>query len=255
VPDRRLLLVHGFCGAKEDFTDWVEPLAAAGWEAVARDLPGHGANQPAPGSYDYSLDGLASHVLATADELGWDRFVLLGHSMGGMVAQFVALRAPERLLALILMDTAHGPAPGVERSMRDLGASIVRDQGMPALVLAQAAVAADEPEPHLRLVRERPGYKEFCTGKALAAAPDMWVALTAEMLDTPDRLDALSRVALATLVVVGEEDRQFRADCERIASVMPRARLAVVPGGAHSPQFEAPGEWWRAVNGFLEEIG
>jgi len=247
---RALLLVHGFCGAKEDFADWLDPLAAAGWHAVAPDLPGHGASQPPPGTYPYGLAAFAGEVTAVADGLGWSTFTLLGHSMGGMVAQVIALRRPDRLGALVLMDTSHGPVPGIDRDMRDLGATIVREQGMAALV----AIPQDDPEAHRRVVAERPGCKEFCDGKALAAAPDMWLAVTDEFFDAPDRLDGLSRVALATLVVVGEEDRQFRPDCERLAHVMPRARLAVVPGAAHSPQFEAPDAWWQVVSTFLEEV-
>lgn len=247
---RPLLLVHGFCGAKEDFADWLDPLADAGWHAVAPDLPGHGASQPPPGTYPYGLSTFADEVTAVADALGWPTFTLLGHSMGGMVAQVVALRRPERLDALILMDTGHGPVPGIDRDLRDLGAAIVREQGMAALV----AIPQEDSAAHRRVVAQRPGYKEFCDGKALAAAPDMWLALTDAFFDTPDRLDALSRVALATLVVVGDEDSQFRPDCERLAHVMPGARLAVVPGAAHCPQFEAPDEWWQAVRMFLEEV-
>src|SRR3954469_7144761 len=101
---RPFLLVHGFTGAKEDFTEWLERLANQGWHAVANDNRGHGASSKPDDTGRYSFDALADDVLALADAL-WGRgahFVLLGHSMGGMVAQVVALRAPERLAALVL---------------------------------------------------------------------------------------------------------------------------------------------------------
>src|SRR3954452_23831695 len=118
---RPFLLVHGFTGAKEDFTEWLDQLADQGWHAVANDNRGHGASSKPDDAARYSFDELSDDVLALADAL-WGPgtpFVLLGHSMGGMVAQVTALRAPERLVALILMDTLHGPLPFVTREEID----------------------------------------------------------------------------------------------------------------------------------------
>src|SRR5215467_13789014 len=92
---RPLLLVHGFTGAKEDFTSWLDQLAHLGWHAVAPDLRGHGASSKPAEESAYSFEALADDVRRLADVLGWDRFVLLGHSMGGMIAQFVARDVPE----------------------------------------------------------------------------------------------------------------------------------------------------------------
>src|SRR4051794_20252925 len=103
---RPFVLVHGFTGAKEDFTEWLEPLAAEGWHAVAPDNRGHGESPKPDDEAEYSFDLMAGDVFELADSL-WGAgtpFVLLGHSMGGMVAQVAALRAPDRLAGLILMD-------------------------------------------------------------------------------------------------------------------------------------------------------
>ena len=247
MASRRLLLVHGFGGSREDFTEWLPAFSAAGWEAVAVQLPGHGSV-----GGPYSLSAFASWVLEQADGLGWDRFVLFGHSMGGMVAQLVALSegAAGRLDGLVLMGTTHGPIP-VERELVEAGKAVVAAGGMAALVEAQR----DRPDTpaHERLLATRPGYREFMEAKALAMDPEMWLAMVDEMLDQPDRLDALRSVALATLVVVGEQD-EFRDDCERIAGAMPAAQFAVIPDAGHSPQFEAPEHWWLVMSSFLEEV-
>src|SRR5580704_557581 len=87
---RPLLLLHGFTGAKEDFTEWLDPLAARGWHAVAPDHRGHGSSSKPASDDAYSFAILADDMLGLADALGWDRFALLGHSMGGMVAQVMA---------------------------------------------------------------------------------------------------------------------------------------------------------------------
>src|SRR3954452_10231452 len=66
---RPLLLVHGFTGAKEDFTDFLEPLAELGWHAVAVDNRGHGASDKPAGVDSYSLELFTEDTLALADEL------------------------------------------------------------------------------------------------------------------------------------------------------------------------------------------
>src|SRR5262247_1029776 len=120
---RPLLMVHGFTGAKEDFTPWLDQLADLGWHAVAPDLRGHGASSKPAEESAYSFEVLADDVLRLADVLGWDKFVLLGHSMGGMIAQFVARSAAPRLAGLILMDTTHGPLDNLDPELIDMAVS------------------------------------------------------------------------------------------------------------------------------------
>src|SRR3954451_22826699 len=108
---RPLLLVHGFTGAKEDFTDWLDPLPELGWDAVAVDKRGHGGGEKPSSKDEYSFDVLAADALALADGR-WgsgSHFTLLGHSMGGMVAQVGAMRAADRLQPLGLMGPGAGP--------------------------------------------------------------------------------------------------------------------------------------------------
>jgi pimeloyl-ACP methyl ester carboxylesterase len=91
---RPLLLLHGFTGSKEDFSDWLDPLAELGWHAVAPDHRGHGESSKPKGVGAYSMSILAHDSVALVDTLGWHRYALLGHSMGGYVAQLVALADP-----------------------------------------------------------------------------------------------------------------------------------------------------------------
>lgn len=88
VGQRPLLLLHGFTGAKEDFTDWLDRLAASGWHAVAPDHRGHGASSKPTSEDAYSFEIFANDAERLIDALEWRRLVLVGHSMGGMVAQF-----------------------------------------------------------------------------------------------------------------------------------------------------------------------
>ena len=165
----RLLLVHGFTGAKEDFTEWLDPLVSIGWEAAAVDLRGHGVSMKPDGLDSYGLEILANDLVDVADGLGWDRFALLGHSMGGMVAQLVALSpAGLRLSGLVLMDTAHGPVERIERQVVELACAIVANAGMPALIETRDALQREGRLPlstpaQQRVLLERPGHEEFNT--------------------------------------------------------------------------------------------
>ena len=244
-----LLLVHGFGGAKEDFADHLGALAEHADVAVF-DHRGHGASDKPADEAAYSLDRLMADTLGVADALGWAQFRLLGHSMGGMVARRLVLAHPERVGALVLMDTSSGPPPGVDPAIVAVGVQVARTEGMDAL-----KAAFDELDPlatpaYERLLTERPGYREFCDRKWAAQAAEMWTALATEMVHQPDQLDALRGVTCPTLVLVGEEDHGFLAGSRDMARVVPEAQLVVVPDAGHSPQFENPPVWFAAVDDF-----
>jgi 3-oxoadipate enol-lactonase len=252
-----LFLLHGFTGAKEDFTEWLDPLAARGWHAVAPDHRGHGRSSKPEADDAYSFSILAADSVALADVLGWDRFALLGHSMGGMVAQVMAVTAPDRLRGLVLMDTGHGPVQGLDPELMGAAVGIVREKGMDALADLMAAIESPLETPaHRRLMNERPGYAEFGDAKFRATSPHLYAAMTALFLDSPDRLDGLAALpaSLPTLVIVGDQDRPFIGPSERMTAAIPGAVLAVIPEGGHSPQFESPDAWWSALTGFLDTL-
>jgi pimeloyl-ACP methyl ester carboxylesterase len=253
---RPLLLVHGFTGAKEDFADHIDGLAASGWHVVAPDQRGHGASDDPPGESSYSLAVYAQDLVRLLDALGWPSSVVLGHSMGGMVVQELALAAPARVRALVLMDTSHGPVEGIDPAAAELGRSVVREGGIRLLVELQRDRESPLDTPaNQRLLRERPGWAEYGERNTLACCDDMWVAMSRELLEQTDRLDRLaSSVRVPTLVIVGEQDTPFIADSERMAKAIPGARLEVIADAGHSPQFENPSAWWSVMTTFLQEV-
>lgn len=255
APGRPLLLAHGFTGAKEDFGDHLEDLAARGWHCVAPDLRGHGGSDQPAGRQSYGLRIFAGDILALADRLGWERFTLLGHSMGGMAAQQVALDAGHRLEGLVLMNTSHGPPDGIDPALVELGKSMVATGGMALLVEASRGHRGALGTPaHERLLASRPGYREFGEAKSLACSSEMWMAMVDELLHQPDRLDALAGLSVPTLVLVGGHDASFLAHSRRMAAAIPGAKLVVLPDAGHSPQFESPRAWLEAVVSFLAAL-
>ena len=255
---RPLLLLHGFTGAKEDFTDYLDPLAERGWHAVAPDQRGHGASAQPEDETSYSFEAFAADLFGLLDALGWERCVALGHSMGGMVVQTAILEAPERFEALVLMDTSHRGLRA-DPELVELGVAIARAEGIAAVMAAQDALGPDQPlgtGPHRRLLDTRDGYREFGARKMLASSPAMYAAMLQMITaaESIDRLPDLPRISVPTLVVVGEEDAPFRKPSKRMADAIPGAELVVLPDSGHSPQFESPELWWKALTGFLDRL-
>ncbi len=255
VGGRPLMLVHGFTGAKEDFSDFLVPLAERGRHVVAPDLRGHGASDKPDDERAYTLPIFAGDLFGLADALGWNHFTLLGHSMGGMIAQHMLLGAPDRIEALILMDTAHGPLDGlVDPATIGRAVDFVRANGIEAWKAAQDANPALRSPADERVRAARPGYAEFGDRKLLASSPAMVASVLGQFASVADRLERLAAHTTPTLVIVGEQDVPFVGPSERMADVMPGASLAVIADGGHSPQFEAPDAWWAALSGFLDRV-
>lgn len=249
---RPLLLVHGFTGAKEDFGDWLDALAAEGWWVVAPDLRGHGASAQPADEASYSLATFAADLWALVAGLGWDRFSLLGHSMGGMIAQELVLDRPDRIERLVLMDTNHGPAEGLDEATVALGVEVLRTQGLPALLdLIDQLPAAPRSSAEERVRATRPGYAQWSEAKVRACAPAMYAAMAVELTTRPDRLAELAELTVPTRVLVGAQDRDFLAASERMAEAIGPADLVVIVDAAHSPQIENPEAWWQAVAPWL----
>jgi len=254
---RPVMLVHGFTADRGEVADVVDPLAERGWHAVAPDLRGHGGSDHPTEAGAYSFEILAADVLRLADDLGWGSFVLLGHSMGGAVAQLVALDHAERLTGLVLASTFHGPVKGITMELVELGSWVVRESGMDGLARALASRRADDPESVAafeRLQEARPGYAEQSTRRLECTSPDMWLAMSPRFVTQPDRLDRLRALDIPTAVIVGELDATMFDDCTRMAATIPGASLTVVPGAGHVPQLENPDAWWAALSTFLDSI-
>ncbi len=244
------IMVHGFTGAKEDFADHANRLAEHS-EVILFDLRGHGDSAKPISAEHYSLDRLAADTLAVADALRFETFRLLGHSMGGMVARRIVLSQPDRVSALVLMDTSTGPPVLVDPDLAEAAAQLALDDGMDALriILDEADVLGSEADRRVRATR--PGYEDFNARKWAAVAPMAYAALLREIIAQPNQLEQLGAVQCPTLVVVGDQDAGFIEDSRLMAATIPDAELAVIPDAGHSPQFENPAAWFTAVDTFI----
>lgn len=110
----RVIALHGWLDNAASFLPLWPHLE--GLDVVALDLPGHGASAHLPPAAEYTLVAAARAVLSVADALGWPRFSLLGHSMGGAIATLVAAGAPERVERLALIEALGGLTEAEDRT-------------------------------------------------------------------------------------------------------------------------------------------
>jgi pimeloyl-ACP methyl ester carboxylesterase len=237
-----VLFLHGLGGSRIAWDPQLAALSARGLRCAAWDMPSYGASPPL--TAPLTFDGLVDAVAAWMDALAVSSAHLVGLSMGGMVAQHVALRDPDRVRSLALLDTS--PAFGLdgrttahdwmERRLRPL-----REGETPATI-ADATVR--------RIMA--PGAGADAVEQAVAAMariPSEALAAAVRCLVTHDVRADLSRLHLRTLVMVGELDAETPPSyAEALASSIDRARLEVIPGAGHISNLEAP----DTVNQLLE---
>lgn len=245
-PGRPVVLLHGIGGGRAIWAGSVAALAAAGFDAIALDLPGYGDSRDAtPGG----MAVMADAVRATLDALGLPRAALVGHSMGGMVAQTLAVGAPERVSAMVLACTS----PAFGKPDGDWQARFVAERlkpldeggGMPAL--ARALVP-----PMLGPAADPAG--AALAARVMAAVPEStYRRVLAAIVDFDGRA-ALPGLAMPVLCLAGEADRTAPPKVLRgMADRIPGARYAELAGAGHIANVETPAAFDAAVIAFLQE--
>jgi pimeloyl-ACP methyl ester carboxylesterase len=257
--ERPLVLVHGFMGFRQDFAGVIDALLPHAGRVLALDLLGHGASARAAHAGRYALDALAEDVRGWLAALGALRCDLLGHSMGGMLAQRVALADPARVASLILMSTSAEPLEWVDVAQLELAARVGREAGMHKLAEILRGRAATDPTrgPADRRLEQELGAERFWgwrDARVAAADPAAYQALGSVLKHAPSLLPRLPEIACPTLVMVGALDAEFAAPAERMASALPDARHVVIAEAGHQPQLEAREAWLAAIAEHLARV-
>ncbi len=247
VGETPLLLLHGLGSSADDWFLQL-PAFAPHYRCLAVDLRGHGLSEKPAGAYSMVL--FAADVAGVLRALDAGPTHVLGLSLGGMVAQQLAIAYPDLVRSLILLNTLPGlwpptrgivrlaarrlAAPWRRRTMAQQAARVVADlfpspQHAVLKAQAEARLAANDPAAYQRatqaILRFRPGA-------------------------------ALRQVACPVLIVAGTVDRVVPAAYqERLRRALPHARFASIPGGGHACNIEYPEAVNAAVLGFLEEVG
>jgi proline-specific peptidase len=256
-----LLLMHGGPGADH----WsVRPLrrCADRFTVVCYDHRCNGRSTGAPVE-SMTWDNLTADADALRERLGYDRWAVLGHSFGGHVALEYALRYPDRLSHLVLLDTG-GDARWSRENAPDLLARRGYRQRTVALVRRFFAgrITPDEMMPALL----RFGGAYYYRGRGYAAIlrelrhggwrakvrPEALIFAGRELLDGWTVMDRLGEIRVPTLVIAGRDDFLFPPEHQAaLAAGIPGARLTIVERAGHNAHEERPAEVAAAVADFV----
>ena len=249
---RSVLLLHGFTGRGTAWGGFTETLARS-FRVITVDLPGHGrsdAAEPARVSVERTADDLAT-ILARLDATPAG---VVGYSLGARIALRLAIAHPGCVGRLVLESPSAGLATAPERAERRtadeaLAARIERD-GIPAFVAEWErqpvfASQASLPVPvatrirAMRLANTPSGLAASLRGAGQGAMEPLF--------------DGLPAVGVPTLVITGVLDDRGRPRAERVATGIPRSRLALVERAGHTPHDEQPRAFRRLALDFLQE--
>lgn len=212
-----VLLVHGLAGSRRSWRAQM-PALAAQFRAIAVDIPGHSAS-PAPP--DLTLEGAAAALVRLLDHLSVARAAVVGHSLGGVLAQQVGADHPERVWALVLVATS-SQCNAAAKAHWEERARIAERQGVAAAHRGPEGARAEvSPAVYARYARLIGGLHEAPLTPRLAA------------------------VRAPTLVVAGDQDPIGMGGPVILQRTIPGARLAAAAGAGHYLPMEQA-DWFNA---------
>lgn len=245
---RRIVLVHGV-GADLDSWNGVIQHLGNGYECLSYDLRGHGQSKKSAGPY--SLDMFVADLQSIMDEVGWQKFDLVGFSLGGLIAQGFALTHPARVRTLTIVSSVAGRT--VEESERVIARADTLATSGAAGHLANSverwftdAYRAANPE----VVKGR-------IARSLANDPACYAAAY-RVLATSDLAKHLHNIEVPALIMTGEDDGGSTPHMARLmAKRIPDAHCVIFPKLRHSVLLEAPALVAKELLAFLatHEVG
>jgi len=242
-----VILLHAFPLDSEMWTSQIAALASR-YRVIAPDVPGFGDS---PALADLTIDRAATGVCDLLDALKIGEPILLGGlSMGGYTALAFARLFPNRLRALILADTKSDPDDEAGRAGRDKMIALVQKEGTRPVVeqllpkLLGTLTQNEKPEIVQRV-------REIATRQSPTGVASALKALR----DRPDSKPFLAKIAVPTLVLVGEEDGITPpAKATELREGIPGALLVTIPKAGHLANLENEGVFTEAIIAFLANL-
>jgi 2-succinyl-6-hydroxy-2,4-cyclohexadiene-1-carboxylate synthase len=247
-----VLFLHGFMGSS---ADWPNVVAAIGDRAfcIALDLPGHGASLGlSPDAY--TVEQTAQSVVRTLDELEVERAVIVGYSMGGRLALYLALRYPERCAGLFL----ESASPGLESEQERMARRAVDEDKAKRL-------ESGDFETFLTAWYRQPMFASLAENEKLLrrTIEARWrndpveLARSLRGMGTgsqPSLWGELEALAVPALAVAGGLDEKYAGISSRMASINPKVEPVVIPGAGHNVHDEAPAEYVALFGRFMDRL-
>ena len=242
-----VVLLHGLGSAAASWGLQFVALPRHGLHVIGWDAPGYGGSDaladPAPAAADYAA-ALDAFVAA----LGLSRFVLVGHSMGTLIAASYARHYPSRVEKLVLASVSTGYAQAPEPLKTERTQQRLDDMaafGPEGLAETRAPQTLSPQAPKRALIHVR--------AVMARVRPDGY-AQAVRMLARTDIFDDAPKITVPTLVLCGSADTVTPEEsCKRIAAAIPGARYRTLYGPGHACYIETPGPFDDALLSFIGE--
>ena len=235
-----LVLLHGFlCGPRY----WKETqiVLSDSYEVITPTLPGFADKSKEP-ALD-SIEAFADYVLESLDRAGIKNFHLLGHSMGGMIVQEVALKAGKRVNKLILFAT--GPNGRIPGRFESLEASLQRVQANGPEALVANTV-------HTWFMRGRRDPSYPATEATAQEASKEAILGGFRAMQGWSNLDRMGEIQNPTMIIWGDGDQSYRRDqIDLLHRGIPNSKLVIMPDCSHNAHLEKPELFHRHLSEYL----
>ena len=236
----------------ENWRPQVEPLVGAGYRVVLWDYRGHGRSQVPEDPAAYRMEQVVDDLLRVLEWAASGRAAVLGGlSFGGLASLHFALAHPQRVRALLLVDSGPGfknpkAQAGWEKAV-ERTASFIEREGMQAFVERAAGTTVGRHG-------ERPAAR--AAARAIAAQDPRGVALFARRVSgpAPPVIDRLPEIRVPALVLVGAEDTDYLRAAEVMAAKLAAAEQIRIPGAGHMVNLEEPEAFDAALLDFLARV-
>jgi 3-oxoadipate enol-lactonase len=244
---RPVVLLHGFTNFGLCWAPQLASLVHAGYRVILPDLHGHGRSQPA--TTLTTVPDLAADVAALLDHLGVQRVMLCGLSLGGMIAQQMAIDQPARVTSLIVVNSRSSFTGPAMTAMVDSWIALFREENGPLKRLQTTWPA---------LVNE--AFRESPSGRAafeawaqvLAAVPGSSLCHVARGMAQFDLRGRLAAIRSPVLVIGAEQDRLFSPDEGRkIADEIAGSVYVLISGAGHLSNLDSADQFNRLLLDFL----
>ena len=242
--DRPVILMSNSLMSNISMWDPTLPALTDRYRVLRYDTRGHGRTSVTPGPYSIAM--LADDAVGLLDALNIRQAHIIGLSMGGMIAQQLGARYSDRVLSLLLCDTASEMPP---RSMWEERLAIARTQGIPGLV--EGTIKRWFTEPFInRAPKEIAKVREMILGTPVEGYMSCAGAVR-DMAQTT----MLLKITAPTLVITGRQDPACTVDQSTVLHRMINtSRMAVIENAAHLSNIEQPEVFNREIRNFLETV-
>ena len=239
-----VVFLHGIGGGAGSWAPQLETLAER-YRVIALDLPGYEQYEPLG---NLSFPALANALTRFLDHLSLEKVHLVGHSIGGMIAQEFAAGQSGRLCSLTLSATS----PAFGNPDGDFQKKFIAARLGPIEAGKTMADIAETVVPELVGAKASPEAIQLAKSCMSKVPPATYSAMM-HCLITFDRKADLANIAVPTMVLAGEDDTQAPAPMmERMATRIPGARFVCIPGAGHLANIEQPSVFDSALTTFFD---